>query len=176
MVSISSLLILYRAKLKPGVTELTPRQTSALLVRRIFNFRVFKSISKRLYFIMFLLFYCSLYIDSRIRSERSERSLKATDDTLYNRCPFDLHPLHGQQNYQRPFRFHVYKLSAKYSEDIIRKITPVCTNATDAFNHFCDSYYMAKNLRLHPCHTEDPEEADLFFVPLQVRFNNRDPG
>lgn len=43
-----------------------------------------------------------------------------------------------------------------------------CPCQSSSNNQFTAELGLALDLPLHPCHTEDPNEADAFIVPVQV--------
>lgn len=101
-----------------------------------------------------------------------------------------------QNNYQqrisdtasRGFHFHVYQLPRQYVEgaiDLLETMWPVSicnrgkkkTNYTmldwrHAHSLFTADVYITRYLRLHPQHTDDPAEADVFIIPMMTHLYN----
>lgn len=85
---------------------------------------------------------------------------------------------------KRPFRFHVYNIPDKYVDGALRLLeerwaTSFCnrhkvkTNYTmldwrHAFSLFTADVFITKYLRYHPSHTNNPNEADVFIIPMMT--------
>ena len=86
----------------------------------------------------------------------------------------------------RPFRFHIYRVPDKFITEAFAKLetnwaTSICnkkkTNYTmldwrHAHSLFTADVLMTKYLRFHPHHTDDPDEADIFIIPMMTHVYN----
>eukprot|EP00759_Apiculatamorpha_spiralis_P021524 PhF_6_TR26270/c0_g1_i3/m.37605 len=89
---------------------------------------------------------------------------------------------------KRPFKFHIYDIPRKYIEGAIETLqhawpTSYCnrhkikTNYTmldwrHAHSLFTVDTFIARFLKHHPHHTSDPEEADVFIIPMMTHLYN----
>lgn len=65
------------------------------------------------------------------------------------------------------FRFHVYNLSNSLVKEMWNHSDP-WFDLQGMESHHILEYYLSKLLPLHPCHTNNRNEATVFFVPAQV--------
>jgi hypothetical protein len=86
----------------------------------------------------------------------------------------------------KPFRFHIYRIPDRYITGALKLLeerwpTSYCnrvkTNYTmldwrHAHSLFTVDIFIAKYLRLHPNHTDDPNEADIFIIPMMTHLYN----
>jgi hypothetical protein len=94
----------------------------------------------------------------------------------------------GRSSAHRRFAFHVYNVPERYTSGAIALMeqnwnanvfpcNKMRTNYTmldwrHAHSLFTADVFMAKFLRLHPAHTSDPAEADIFIIPMMTHVYN----
>lgn len=85
-------------------------------------------------------------------------------------------------SHKKPFRFHVYRIPDKYITGALEKLeqhwpSSFCNRKKSdytmldwrhAHSLFTADIFIAKFLRLHPSHTDDPNEADVFMMPMMT--------
>ena len=92
------------------------------------------------------------------------------------------------RNPKKPFAFHVYQVPERYTTGAIALMeqnwainvfpcNKLRTNYTmldwrHAHSLFTADVFMAKFLRLHPAHTNNPDEADIFIIPMMTHVYN----
>lgn len=69
----------------------------------------------------------------------------------------------------RPFRFHVYPSEPAFSSEVAEK-NPEFFEKYSVQKSYHHEWAVANTLRNHPLHTDDPEEAEIFIVPLMESF------
>jgi hypothetical protein len=87
----------------------------------------------------------------------------------------------------RPFRFHVYDIPSHYIEGALKELerrwsTSICNRGkkTDytmldwrhAHSLFTADIYMARHLKHHPQHASNPDQADVFIIPMMTHLYN----
>lgn len=86
----------------------------------------------------------------------------------------------------RPFKFHVYRIPDKYVADAFAKLaqnwpTSTCNRKKSnytmldwrhAHSLFTADVLITKYLRFHPSHTNNPDQADVFIIPMMTHVFN----
>ncbi|KAI9105554.1 exostosin family-domain-containing protein [Phlyctochytrium arcticum] len=71
---------------------------------------------------------------------------------------------HNVQGYRKPFRFHVYDVPEEFYSSFFSRYTPSFDNMNGESHHSAE-IYIWRYLKLHPCHTTNRSQADIFIVP-----------
>eukprot|EP01059_Diplonema_ambulator_P022644 TRINITY_DN37978_c0_g1_i1.p1 TRINITY_DN37978_c0_g1~~TRINITY_DN37978_c0_g1_i1.p1 ORF type:complete len:488 (+),score=50.91 TRINITY_DN37978_c0_g1_i1:158-1621(+) len=91
--------------------------------------------------------------------------------------------------YDKPFRFHIYKIPEKYitgalteldknwghsvcNRDATKKTNYTMLDWRHAHSLFTVDTFIARFLRHHPMHTDNPDEADIFIIPAMTHLYN----
>jgi hypothetical protein len=97
-------------------------------------------------------------------------------------------PMIDKGRVRRPFRFHVYDIPRKYIDGALKLLeerwsTSFCNRGKKKSNYtmldwrhahslFTADVFMSRHLRYHPQHTNNPDHADVFIIPMMTHLYN----